>query len=92
MMNSRLMMIMTIQAGSCPSSIRQIRAEQTRSLSASGSMNFPKFVTRLYFLAIFPSSMSVRLATMKMARQDMKRYVVFSPPWASRNQLRKTGS
>ena len=46
---------------------RQIIAEQTKSLSASGSMNFPKLVTRLYFLAIFPSSMSVRLAMIKMA-------------------------
>ena len=64
MMNSRLMMMMTTQAGSCPSSIRQISAEQTRSLSASGSINLPKLVTRLYFLAILPSNRSVRLATM----------------------------
>ena len=46
-----------------PISIIQIIAEHTRSLSANGSINFPKFVTRLYFLAIFPSNMSVRLAT-----------------------------
>ena len=39
----------------------------TSSLSARGSINFPKSVTRLYFLAIFPSSMSVRLAMIKIA-------------------------
>ena len=66
MINSRLMITITIQAGRFPSSIRQIRAEHTSSLSASGSMNLPKLVTRLYFLAILPSSMSVRLATIKM--------------------------
>ena len=67
MMNSRLMMMMTIQAGSSRSSIIQISAEHTSSLSANGSINFPKFVTRLYFLAIFPSSISVRLAMIKSA-------------------------
>ena len=55
MMNSRAMMMMTIHAGSCLSCTMQIRAEQTRSLSARGSMNLPKFVTRLYFLAMWPS-------------------------------------
>ena len=30
-------------------------------------MNFPKFVTRLYFLASFPSNQSVTLATTKIA-------------------------
>ena len=35
--------------------------------SARGSMNFPKFVTRLYFLASFPSNQSVTLATTKIA-------------------------
>ena len=44
--NSRLMIIMTIHAGSLPSSTRQIIAALTSSLSASGSINFPKFVTR----------------------------------------------
>ena len=33
------------------------------SLSASGSMSLPKSVTKLYFLAIYPSATSVRLAT-----------------------------
>ena len=43
-----------------------INADATKSLSANGSINFPKFVTRLYFLAIFPSSISVKLATIKI--------------------------
>src|SRR5699024_1419014 len=67
-MNSLAMMTITTQAGSCPEGIRQIMAEHTRSLSARGSMNFPKFVTRFLALAIFPSSMSVRLAAQKITR------------------------
>ena len=68
MMNSLLMMTITIQAGIRPSSTSAIMAALTSSLSARGSMNLPKLVTRLYFLAIFPSIRSVRLAMIKIAR------------------------
>ncbi len=61
------MMIMEIHAGRLPFAVKQIKADATNSLSASGSINFPKLVTRLYFLAIFPSKRSVRLATIKIA-------------------------
>ena len=50
-----------------PVSTRQINAAHTSNLSAKGSMNFPKFVTRLYFLAILPSAKSVRHAITKIA-------------------------
>ena len=36
-----------------------IKADNTSSLSARGSINLPKSVTKLYFLAIFPSKKSV---------------------------------
>ena len=68
MANSLATMMMTIQEGILPISTRAIRAEQTRSLSARGSMNLPKSVTRPYFLAILPSAISVRDAMMKKAR------------------------
>ncbi|WP_244495814.1 hypothetical protein, partial [Escherichia coli] len=51
--------IITIQLLTRWSSIIHVRAEITNSLSATGSINFPKSVTRLYFLAIFPSKASV---------------------------------
>ena len=46
-----------------PSSMKHTRTEITNILSASGSKNFPKFVTKLYFLAIYPSRKSVKHAT-----------------------------
>ena len=61
------MITITNHAASFFVSIIQIIAEHTSSLSASGSINFPKFVTRLYFLAIFPSRRSVKLATQNNA-------------------------
>ena len=61
--NSRAMMMMTNHACNFPNGIIQIIAEHTSSLSAKGSMNFPKFVTRFLARAILPSSISVRLAT-----------------------------
>ena len=64
--NSLAIMMITYHAVSLPSGIKQIIAEHTSILSASGSINFPKFVTRLRALAILPSSISVRLATQKM--------------------------
>ena len=73
-MNSLAMIMITTQAGILPRAIRQISAEQTSSLSASGSMNLPKSVIRLYFLAIFPSSISVRLA-----RQNSTSAIHFPP-------------
>ena len=44
-------MIMTIQAGASCNSTSKISAADTKSLSASGSKNFPKFVTKLYLRA-----------------------------------------
>ena len=67
MMNSRATTIIVNQAGSSPKEVRQIMAEVTRSLSARGSMNLPKFVMRFLDRAIFPSAISVREAAMKMA-------------------------
>ena len=43
-----------------------INAPITRILSAIGSKNLPKSVTRLYFLAIYPSKKSVNAATKKI--------------------------
>ena len=65
--NSRQMTMSSIQAGICPISTNHSMAAVTSILSARGSANLPKSVTRLYFRAILPSSMSVRLAMMKMA-------------------------
>ena len=42
---------------------KQINAEPTNSLSAKGSINFPKFETKLYFLAKYPSKKSDKHAT-----------------------------
>ena len=53
--NSLRMMIITAQAGISPKDVRQISADETRSLSAMGSINLPKDVIILYFLAIAPS-------------------------------------
>ena len=51
----------TLLNGTTASSIpiRAIIADETKSLSANGSINFPKLVTRLYFLAMYPSKQSV---------------------------------
>ena len=49
--NSRLIITITIQAGTYCISTNVISAAETSNLSANGSRNFPKFVTRLYFLA-----------------------------------------
>ena len=62
-MNSRARMMSTGQPGSTASSTKAMSAAVTRILSARGSMNFPKFVTRFLARAILPSSISVRLAT-----------------------------
>ena len=65
-MKSRAMITITIHAGILFRSDSAMSAEHTSSLSARGSMNFPKLVTRLYFLAIFPSSISVSDAAMNI--------------------------
>ena len=48
------------------------RVPMTINLSATGSRNFPKFVTRLFFLAIFPSSISVTDAIINMNAQTVE--------------------
>ena len=65
--NSLAIIIITTHAGILSRSTSAISAEHTKSLSASGSINLPKLVTRLYFLAIFPSSKSVKLANTNIA-------------------------
>ena len=76
MINSRLMMAITIQAGSAFSSIRQMSAEHTEACREADH-KFSKFVTR-YFLAIFPSRRSVRLAMINSASAIIRK-VRFSP-------------
>ena len=66
--NSRQMTISSAHAGIWPISTNHSMAAVTSILSARGSANLPKSVTRLYFRAILPSSMSVRLAIIKMTR------------------------
>ena len=51
--------------GGLSSARKQTNAAHTRSLSARGSRNFPKVVTRLFFLAILPSNQSVTEAAAK---------------------------
>ena len=65
--NSREIITTVIQAGITCKLLRQTRAAQTNNLSANGSINLPKFVTRLFFRAICPSKKSVMQATAKIA-------------------------
>lgn len=53
-------------AGTVPSQTTRRSAAMVKSLSAIGSRNFPRFVTKLRFLAIWPSSISVNAAMMKI--------------------------
>lgn len=57
-----------------------INATPIRALSAIGSKIFPKFVINLYFLAIMPSAMSVKPATIKTMAEikRIKSVVAFS--------------
>ncbi len=71
-------MIITTQLCVKPSSTKQISAEITSALSASGSKNFPKFVIKLCFLAIFPSIKSVRLAKTKSTKAISPLYPIKS--------------
>ena len=68
--------MITIHPCILPSSQSAIKAESTSSLSANGSINFPKLVIRLYFLAILPSNISVSDAARKIA----KAIQLFAPP------------
>ena len=63
--NSRERMIITATGSISRSKQRVIRAVITSSLSASGSKNLPKVVTRFCALAILPSSISVIEASAK---------------------------
>ncbi len=67
--NSRAMIMMTNHAGRRLRSIIQIIAEHTSNLSARGSINLPKFVTRLFLRARYPSNQSVTLATTNRVRE-----------------------
>lgn len=64
--NSREIITTVIQAGTICILLKQTRAAQTKSLSASGSINFPKLVIRLRLRAICPSKKSVMQAAMKI--------------------------
>jgi hypothetical protein len=57
--SSRPIMIHTIQAGTQPSDVIMIKAEDTSSLSATGSMTFPKLDSKPRRLAKKPSRASV---------------------------------
>ena len=54
MRNSRLMITIATHAGIAFSGTRQMNAAAIITLSASGSISFPKFVTMPSFLAIVP--------------------------------------
>lgn len=64
--SSRHKMIATPQAGTEPRTAKKINAVITNNLSAKGSANFPKLVTKWLRRAICPSAKSVKQATMKM--------------------------
>ena len=63
--SSRPTITATIQASICLSSMKAMKAEQVRILSAKGSISVPKAVINLRSRAIFPSKKSVRLARLK---------------------------
>ena len=65
MANSRATITMTIQAGIHSSSMKAMNAEQISTLSARGSISFPKSVTRFRRRAMMPSNRSVKLAATK---------------------------
>ena len=57
--NSLAITTIDIQEGIYPKSTNITKAEITRTLSASGSIIFPKSVIKLCFLAKYPSKKSV---------------------------------
>ena len=66
--NSRATIIITGTEPITPRSTMHISAETTSTLSARGSRNFPKVVTRLLLRAMCPSSASVAEAAANIAR------------------------
>ena len=64
--NSLNKTIIGIHAGKFPASTSINIAANTSILSAKGSANFPNVVTKLFFLAIFPSKWSVYDAIIKI--------------------------
>ena len=66
--NSRPTIKVTIHAGACCSSTREINAALIRSLSAIGSSMAPVVVIRFVRRAIIPSRASVRAANRKMPK------------------------
>ena len=60
--NSLARIMITSAASAHPNATKHTKAEIVKILSATGSANFPKSVTKPCFLAILPSSMSVREA------------------------------
>src|SRR5699024_7703383 len=77
--NSREIITTTTHAGANPNSINTIRAAETNNLSANGSANFPKFVTKLSRRAIYPSNQSVQLAKIKIMA-EIKSAISISEP------------
>ena len=75
--NSLDKMIITITTSISFKFKRQSKADITNILSARGSINFPKLVTKLYFLATFPSIASVIDATIKIIRAIVKQKLSF---------------
>lgn len=53
--NSLAIIMIIAQAGMIPLLVNNIKAEFVSILSAKGSANFPKLVTKLFFLAKYPS-------------------------------------
>ena len=72
MANSRTTIKITIQAAIHSSSMKAMNAEQISTLSASGSISFPKAVIRLRRRAMIPSKRSVRLAATKNTSATVK--------------------
>lgn len=60
--SSRQIIIEVTQAGTTPFPVRTIKAVITNNLSANGSVNLPKFVTKWSRRAIRPSRLSVSVA------------------------------
>ena len=88
-MNSLPIITIVTQAGIVASAVRQTSAEHTRSLSAIGSRNLPKSVTRLYFRAIVPSILSVIVAITKIAKAIVALYGVNSVSLKSEKQAQE---
>jgi hypothetical protein len=74
MINSRDVMKTTIHAliFSSGNPTNEISAAVISSLSATGSRKTPNFVTMLYFRAMIPSNVSVRLAMIKISSANIR--------------------